>query len=426
MIEVFVSPLSVITQQMNALRDEFIPDVFEMMQAEIRGLNHDARMLDLWKASVTESFDAGIDFLARGMPDHLPEAPAAALAYARAAAQRDVPLSALVRSHRLGHARFVEVGMGFVSLLEPAQRVPAITDLVNRSNRFIDLVADQLTIAYEQEHDRWVRRRGGLEQRWVSEVLAGGPVDIKRAEKATRYRLDGLHIAAVLWVDAAVATRDVVALFDQVRSLVATEVGALGRSLMVPTDEREARLWFSVQMPPKERPRIRSRVRTSFEAAGIRARLAFGRAEDGVRGFRASLKQAERVKAVAFAGGDCSSSRVIFYSEVAPIALMASDMEELRRFTADVLGELGVDDERNKWLRETLRVFLARNRSFVATADAMILHRNTIQYRVTQAMELCGQRFDDPDAVFRVQMALEVCRWMAPAVLRPASRRRPE
>jgi DNA-binding PucR family transcriptional regulator len=91
-----------------------------------------------------------------------------------------------------------------------------------------------------------------------------------------------------------------------------------------------------------------------------------------------------------------------------------------------VLGELGVDDERNKWLRETLRVFLARNRSFVATADAMILHRNTIQYRVTQAMELCGQRFDDPDAVFRVQMALEVCRWMAPAVLRPASRRRPE
>jgi DNA-binding PucR family transcriptional regulator len=56
----------------------------------------------------------------------------------------------------------------------------------------------------------------------------------------------------------------------------------------------------------------------------------------------------------------------------------------------------------------------------------MILHRNTIQYRVTQAMELCGQSFDDPDAVFKVQTALEVCRWMAPAVLRPAGRRRAE
>ena len=77
--------------------------------------------------------------------------------------------------------------------------------------------------------------------------------------------------------------------------------------------------------------------------------------------------------------------------------------------------------ERCQWLRETLREFLARNRSYVATAEAMILHRNTIQYRVTQAMELCRQSFDDPDAVFKVQTALEVCRWMAPGVLRAAN-----
>nr|VTO95871.1 Purine catabolism regulatory protein [Mycobacterium riyadhense] len=414
-------PISVITRQMNMLRDEFIPELFELMKAEIRGLNYDGRMLDLWKASLTESFDAGVAFLQRGMPDdHVPQAPVAALIYARAAAQRDVPLSALVRAHRIGHARFLEVAMGFVSLLEPEQRVPTISFLVNRANRFIDVVADQLTIAYEQEHDRWVRRRGGLEQRWVSEVLAGGPVDIERAEKALRYRFDGVHLAAVLSVDAAVAARDIVAVFDQVRSVVATELDAVGRTLMVPTDEREARLWFSVRIPPKERPLIRSRVRTAVKAAGIRAHLAFGRAEEGVRGFRASLKLAERVQAVAFAGGDRPGSRVVFYSDLAPLALMASDMDELRRFVADALGALSVDDERSQWLRETLREFLARNRSYVATAEAMTLHRNTIQYRVAQAMELCGQSFDDPDAAFKVQIALEVCRWMAPGVLSAA------
>ncbi len=112
----------------------------------------------------------------------------------------------------------------------------------------------------------------------------------------------------------------------------------------------------------------------------------------------------------------------VFYDEVAPIALMASDVDELRRFVADVLCELGVDDERNGWLRETFREFLARNRSYVATAEAMILHRNTIQYRVAQAMELCGQNFDNPDAVFKVQIALEICWWMAPGVLRAANR----
>jgi DNA-binding PucR family transcriptional regulator len=413
--------MSMIAEQMAMIRDDFIPEVFETMKAEISGLNHDARMLGLWRASLTEAVDAGIAYLARGMPEHMPDAPEASLAYARAAAQRDVPLSALVRAHRIGSGLFLEAALGFASVLEPEQRVPTITDLVNRSNRFVDLMADQLTMAYEQEHDRWVSRRGGLEQRWVSELLTGRAVDVKRAEKAMRYRLDGVHLAGVLWADDSVASRDVVALFDQVRSMVADELGATARSLMVPTDERETRLWFSVGTPPKDRPLIRSRVRTAFEAAGFRARMAWGRPEDGLSGFRTSLKQAERVKAVALTGGDRPSARVVFYIEVAPIALMAGDMDELRRFTADVLGGLGVDDERSKWLRDTLREFLVRNRSFVATADAMILHRNTIQYRVAQAMELCGQNFDDPEAVLRVQMALEVCRWMAPAVL-PATK----
>ena len=274
-------------------------------------------------------------------------------------------------------------------------------------------------MAYEEEHDRWLSRRSGLQQQWVSEVLADSPIDIARAEKGLRYRFDGRHVAAVVWVDEAVPAADVVPLFDQVRSLLAAELGSLKNSLMVPTDDHEARLWFS---PTRIRD-APSRLRSVVESAGIRARLAFGRVEDGLHGFRASLKQAERVKAVSIAGAGRARDRVVFFRDIAPMALMAGDVDELRRFVSDVLGDLSVDDERNEWLRETLRVFLARNRSYVATAEAMILHRNTIQYRVTQAMELCGQSFDDPDAVFNVQIALEVCRWMAPGVLRTAKQR---
>jgi hypothetical protein len=75
--------------------------------------------------------------------------------------------------------------MQYVSLLEPAQRVPTIIELVNRSARFVDLVADQLTMAYEAEHHRLVSRTSGLQQQWVSEVLAGAPVDLQRAEKVS-------------------------------------------------------------------------------------------------------------------------------------------------------------------------------------------------------------------------------------------------
>ena len=419
-------PISVIARQMDAIRDDFIAELFEVLKAEIRGLNHDARMMDLWRASLTENVVAAIHYLDRDAPSATLEAPAAALAYARASAQRDVPLSALVRAHRIGPARFLKMAMQYVSLLEPAQQVPTIIELVNRSARFIDLVADQLTVAYEQEHDRWVSRTSGLQQQWVSDVLAGGPVDVQRAEKVLRYRLDGVHIAAVVWVDAAVPSRDVVAVFDQVRSLVAAELGAVGRSLMVPTDEREARLWFSPASARKDQTLDPWSARTAFESIGIQARLVFGRVEKGLRGFRASLKQAERAKAVALAGGGRPSARVVFYSQVAPIAWVAGDVDELRRFVTDVLGDLALDDKRNGRLRETLREFLARNRSYVATAEAMILHRNTVQYRVAQAMELCGQNFDDPDAVFKVQIGLEACRWMAPAVLRATKQPRPE
>jgi DNA-binding PucR family transcriptional regulator len=46
---------------------------------------------------------------------------------------------------------------------------------------------------------------------------------------------------------------------------------------------------------------------------------------------------------------------------------MATDQGDLRSFVSDVLGALALDDERTGWLRETLREFLARNRSYVAT-----------------------------------------------------------
>jgi hypothetical protein len=184
-------PMMVIVRRMDKIRDEFIDELFEMMKSEIQGLNYDTRMIELWRASITENFVAAIHYLARDEPTSLIEAPAAALAYARAAAQRDIPLTPLVRAHRLGHARFQEVAMQFASVLQPAEQTPTIIELINRGNRLIDLVADQLVSAYEEEHDRWLSRRSGLQQQWVSEVLAHKPIDIARAEKGLRYRFDG-------------------------------------------------------------------------------------------------------------------------------------------------------------------------------------------------------------------------------------------
>lgn len=417
MVDVIADPMSVIAREMDRIREDFIAEVFEEIKAENRDLGYDAAMLDLWRASLTDSVVAGIEFLAKGATDDWLEAPAASVAYVRAAARRDVPLSVLVRAHRIVHSRFLEAATRFVALVEPARQVPTIVDLVSRSASFVDAVADQLTVSYELERDECVGDRGGRQS--ADEARDNIPVAAQVADSVLTYPLDGVHIAAALWVDELVAPAEVVASFDRVRRAVAAAVGAVNGTLLVPTQDREARLWFALDDAGK--PEIdQSRVRTAFESTGVRAGLAFGRVQDGQSGFRASLKQAERVKAVAFAGRGRSEARVVFYREVAPIALMAGDLDELRCFVTDVLGELAHDDERTGWLRETLREFLSRNRSHVATAEVMRLPPNIIREAVTRAMHLCGHSFDDPDVVLRVQIALEVCRWMAPALLHMA------
>ena len=58
MAEVIVAPISVIARQMDLIRDDFIAELFAEGKAEIRGLNHEARMMDLWRASITENDNA--------------------------------------------------------------------------------------------------------------------------------------------------------------------------------------------------------------------------------------------------------------------------------------------------------------------------------------------------------------------------------
>jgi DNA-binding PucR family transcriptional regulator len=410
--------VSWVAQQMRVRRDDFIAGLMSTTRSEIRPLDHDARMVDLLNASVTENVVAAIHFLEHGGAESDVEAPTAALVYARALAQRDVPLSALIRAYRIGHGRFVDEAMAVLATrATPEQSLPAAMELVRRAALWIDRVCDQVGVVYERERDRWVSSRSGLRQHWVNEVLTGAAVDIGRAEDLLEYRFDRRHVAAVMWPDDSVATREVVEVFDKARSVIGRRLSALGPSLMVPTDEREARLWWPVGDDELDlEPLIRA-----VSEADLPVRVAMGDAGQGVDGFHRTLRQAEQAKVVAVAGGP-ASGQLVLYGQVAPVALMTTEADELRRFVHRVLRDLAVDAERNVWLRETLREFLARNRSFAATAEALYVHRNTIQYRVNHAMELCGASFDDPEVILQIQIALLACRWMGRSVLKAPSR----
>ena len=81
------------------------------------------------------------------------------------------------------------------------------------------------------------------------------------------------------------------------------------------------------------------------------------------------------------------------------------------------LGGLAADDEHHARLRDTLLVFLQSGGSYKATAEQMMLHKNTVQYRIRKAEESLGR----PAAENRqdVELALQASRWLGSAVLQP-------
>lgn len=406
-----------IAQEMLSNRDEFISALFEVIHAEIAELAHDSRMRTLLKSSIAENIISAVTFLEHGTSVDDLDAPATAITYARSLAQRDVPLSALIRAYRLGHSRFLDTSLTYVSTLSGDDHMDTVIEIVNRSASYIDKVCDQVGRAYELERDRWVSSRSGLRQNWVAQILDGSRTDLQQTEADLGYTFVGTHIAFEVWPLDEITSFDIVELFDDVRDVLATCLKARGRALLVPHDEREVRIWLRVD----PRTVVDSvAIAQKLKVGGLAVGLAIGSPETGVDGFRRTLTQASRVKQVQTVGG--RSAQVLTYSEVAPTALMAGDIAQLQDFVVTTLAALGADDERCRSLRETLRTFLDRNRSFSATSEVMMLHRNTIQYRVQKALELCGHTLDTPGTAFTLQSALEAAHWLGSTVLAPESR----
>ena len=100
---------------------------------------------------------------------------------------------------------------------------------------------------------------------------------------------------------------------------------------------------------------------------------------------------------------------------------MLGSADLLRAWVLTTLGQLATDDEHHARLRETLLVFLDTGGSYKATAERLMLHKNSVQYRIRRAEESLGR----PVADHRhdVELALQASRWLGSSVLQPAAGR---
>jgi DNA-binding PucR family transcriptional regulator len=276
---------------------------------------------------------------------------------------------------------------------------------------YIDQTSEEMVAAYAQARENWLRKRSAAQAARIRDLLAGGQIDVGATEATLGYRLRQYHVGLVCWVGDAVSTADEISRLEQAVGHVAGKAVCPGDPVFLPRDESSAWAWLPMG------------IRDTFDpaaAAGVDAdvRFAFGDAERGAAGFRLTHQQALAAQAVALTTGSHTPQAVAF-GEVAPIAMMLGSAELLRAWVLSTLADLADDDEYHTRLRETLLVFLQAGGSYKTTAEQLMLHKNTVQYRIRKARESLGRPVGDRR--YEVELALQASRWLGSSVRQPAA-----
>jgi DNA-binding PucR family transcriptional regulator len=235
---------------------------------------------------------------------------------------------------------------------------------------------------------------------------------VRATEATLGYGLRQYHVGVVCWSGDAVAAADNITRLEHAISHVAGKA-ACPDPVFLPRDVSSAWAWLPLG------------IRDTLDAAeastaGVDGDIhfAFGDAAKGASGFRLTHRQAIAAQAVALAAGS-PPPRAVTFSEVAPVAMMLGSPDLLRAWVLSTLAGLADDDEHQARLRETLLVFLQSGGSYKTTAERLVLHKNTVQYRIRKATESLGRPIGENR--HDVELALRASHWLGSSVLQPGA-----
>jgi hypothetical protein len=386
--------------------------VYEVILRDIPELRDDQAVLALLASSVHSNVGTCLQIMQHQIDLSVVQAPAAALEYARRRAQRGTSLTALLRAYRLGHTCFLDWLLN--ELARQAGDAPMITAATLGMSKtvagYVDQTSEQIVAAYTRERENWLRNRSAVRAARIRDLLSGRRVNVSATEAALGYRLRQYHVGLVCWTGAAerVAADDITRL-EHAISHVAGKAACTGDPLFLPRDESSAWAWLPLG------------IRDTFDAAAASTaeadpgiHFAFGDAAKGAAGFRVTHQQAIAAQAVSLAAGS-APPRVVAFGEVAPVAMMLGSADLLRAWVLSTLGGLAADDEHHARLRDTLLLFLQTGGSYKTTAERLLLHKNTVQYRIRKAEESLGRPVAEHQ--HDVELALRASHWLGSSVL---------
>jgi hypothetical protein len=325
---------------------------------------------ELWGAvrlSCLANLEVGLSQLEGGMA--LPEgAPPGAQELALVTARLDLPLEALLRAYRVGHAmiwrRWFDLAGGWET--EEETRREVIASASGYLFDYVDLLSNYVTVEYTTERDRLVRSREQRRTQLVRDVLEGEDPDPAEALGALDYDLRLEHLALVVSAPEPEAV-----VRDLARALDASH------RLVVSLTRDTAWAWLGRARPfalPERVP----------HPAG--SRVALGEPASGTVGFRRSHREARDAHRVL-----PGAEGVVRYDEVALESLAIGDEARAREFAAQELEGIDGPDPRSARLRETLRAYFVTGQNASAAAAMLGVHEHTVSYRLRTIEDRLGR-----------------------------------
>ncbi|ORV19572.1 PucR family transcriptional regulator [Mycobacterium celatum] len=388
----------------------------EFLVSEIVDLRGDVQLLQLLRDTVSSNIDTFFSAVRNRIPVEHIEPPAAALEYARRLAQRDVSANALVRAYRLGHQEVLKTALEEIraSELDPKLSLAVYELIATVSFGYIDRISQLVVVTYQDERERWLERRNTLRALMVHKLLSGADVDIDAMTTAIRYPLKQNHLALVVWCRES-ERGDELASMERFVHKLAESLGARDSPLFISIDHVTG--WAWIPLLGKAASDTPSRIREFASTTADAPWMAAGNPLPGIEGFRRSHQQALDARTVVTAS-ETEVPQVITASDpgLAVAGLVADNAGAAAAWVGEVLGPLASPTEGDERLRETLRVFLRTGSSYKAAAEELHLHVNSVKYRVQRAVERRGRPIGDDR--LDVEVALLLCHWFGPAVLR--------
>ena len=368
-----------------------------------------AAQVDLLRRAVEASMLLGLQGLVEGKPPVTGEVSTAAIEGAVDSARRGVPLDAVLRGVRIGHAYLHRELMEVVDRQPEAVRAGEGHRVSELLFAYADVQASRVAEEYFAERARLHADLEATRRHVIDDLMADRPVDAEEATRELGYPVEQFHRSFVVW---RTGPRCGSTAFHRFCDELAGACRA-DSFLVLPGDSGELWAWagWAKRPPATLVAELRDRL---AQPDGVK--VAVGPAAPGADGMRRSLRWALECRRIADALGD---GWLCDYTEVWTLSLITSDLERARWYAQEMLGGLLDPGERTRVVRETLRVYLACGQNRREAGRELYLARNTIQYRIQKAESLLGRPVtQDPMGLW---LALEIARLIpdcAPAATR--------